>query len=164
MSHGGLNIPLYAAISLAILLKDLVANINTSNSWQADLYRRDIMICFDANLKYNNEIIGLPRHKVFLSPLTYLLQLPLRFDQKCTTLLSSPIIRGSFLKFVEFSKLKKTIHTDINFDASKTPTCEDVMTAESLLAQPILSKKIFLTKKIETAATIPAMFGLFHPW
>ena len=149
LSHGGLNIPLYAAISQAILLKDLVSNINTSNSWQADLYRRDIMICFDANLKFNNEIIGLPRHKVFLAPLTYLLQLPLRFDQKCTTLLSSPIIRGSFLKFAEFSKLKKTIHTDINFDASTTPTCEDVMTAESLLSQPIFSNILFLTKKLK---------------
>ena len=107
------------------------------------------MICFDANLKFNNEIIGLPRRKVLLAPLTYLLQLPMRLDTKCINLLPSPIIRGSFLKLAEFYKIKKTIHTDIKYNSTKAPTNFDVEFAEALLSQPLFANTLFLTKKLK---------------
>ncbi len=52
LTYGGLNIPLFSAISLAIAAKDIVATINSNtDSWQANIIRRDLLLCFDANCK-----------------------------------------------------------------------------------------------------------------
>ena len=69
---GGLNVPLFSAISSAIAIKDLLRQLEKSIGWQTEIIRRDILLCFDSNSTFNNDTRDLPRLQIASAPINYL--------------------------------------------------------------------------------------------